>query len=131
MAVRAYMDTVKVCPVCGKSVLAGAPQGLCPECLIKAGFDTRKPGAAGPAFTPPPVEEISRLFPQLEIGALLGRGGMGAVYKVRQPALGRYAALKILPPQRADDPGFAERFNREAPALARLNHPNIVGVYDF
>ena len=125
------MDTAKVCPVCGKSVLPDAPQGLCPECLIKAGFDTKKPGGAATAFAPPGVEEIARLFPQLEIVALLGRGGMGAVYKVRQPALGRYAALKILPPKRADDPGFAERFNREARALARLNHPNIVGVYDF
>ena len=80
---------------------------------------------------PPPVEEIARLFPQFEILGFIGKGGMGAVYKVRQPSLDRVVALKILPPAVASDPGFAERFNREARALARLNHPNIVAVHDF
>jgi serine/threonine protein kinase len=56
---------------------------------------------------------------------------MGAVYKARQPSLDRLVALKILPPTVANDPGFAERFNREARALARLSHPNIVAVHDF
>ena len=80
---------------------------------------------------PPPVAEISQLFPQLEILGFLGQGGMGAVYKARQPILDRLVALKILPPAAASASGFAERFNREARALARLNHPNIVAVYDF
>ena len=56
---------------------------------------------------------------------------MGAVYKARQPEIDRLVALKILPSDAAADPGFAERFTREARALARLNHPNIVAVYDF
>jgi len=56
---------------------------------------------------------------------------MGAVYKARQPSLDRVVALKILPIESAGDAGFAERFNREARALAKLSHPNIVGVYDF
>ncbi len=101
---------------------------------MKSGFDTRAENGAGgenPAFVPPPVEEIAKAFPQLEIIELLGQGGMGAVYKARQPALDRFVALKILPPKSAEDPGFAERFTREARALARLNHPNIVAVYDF
>ena len=101
---------------------------------MKSGFDTRGPGdpaGGNSAFVPPPVEQIAKLFPQLEILELLGQGGMGAVYKARQPSLDRLAALKILPPKSAEDPGFAERFNREARALARLNHPNIVAVYDF
>jgi len=67
----------------------------------------------------------------LEIIELIGRGGMGAVYKARQKSLGRLVALKILPPQHAANPSFAERFSREAEALAELNHPNIVTVYDF
>jgi serine/threonine protein kinase len=55
---------------------------------------------------------------------------MGAVFKVRQSKLDRYAALKILPQSLAADPAFASRFEREARLLARLNHPNIVAVYD-
>src|SRR6201999_1474255 len=82
-------------------------------------------------FTPPPVAEIAEKFPQLEIISLIGQGGMGAVYKARQPQLDRLVALKILPPHAGGDPGFAERFTREARALARLNHPQIVAIYEF
>ena len=71
------------------------------------------------------------MFPQLEIIELIGHGGMGAVYKARQPALDRFVALKILAPRPGGDLDFASRFTREARALAKLTHPNIVGVYDF
>jgi TM2 domain-containing membrane protein YozV/predicted Ser/Thr protein kinase len=127
------MDTEKICPNCRKALPPDVPLGLCPECLIKAGFPTESgvAGAAGERFVPPPVEDIARLFPQLEVLGLIGKGGMGAVYKARQPALDRFVALKVLPPALASGPGFAERFNREARALARLSHPNIVAVYDF
>jgi serine/threonine protein kinase len=77
------------------------------------------------------LEEIARQFPQLEILECLGRGGMGVVYKARQPRLNRFVALKILAREKEKDPRFAERFTREAQSLARLNHPNIVTVYDF
>ncbi len=56
---------------------------------------------------------------------------MGAVYKARQRELDRLVAVKVLPPEVGRDPAFAERFTREARAMARLNHPNIVAVYDF
>jgi serine/threonine protein kinase/predicted esterase len=62
---------------------------------------------------------------------LVGRGGMGAVYRARQPGLERWVALKVLPPQSTQREGFAERFMREARALARLNHPSIVAVHEF
>ena len=129
-------ETQKICPNCRKPLPPDVPMGLCPECLIKSGFPTgTAPGAAaevaGARFVPPPVAEIAALFPQLEIIRLIGQGGMGAVYKARQPSLDRFVALKVLPPAAASDPGFAERFNREARALARLNHPNIVAVHDF
>lgn len=130
------METIKICPNCRKALPPDVPLGLCPECLVKAGFPTDTyPGAsaeaAGARFVPPPVSEIAMLFPHLEILRLIGQGGMGAVYKARQRSLDRFVALKVLPPAVAVDPGFAERFNREARALARLNHPNIVAVHDF
>ncbi len=125
------METERICPNCRKQLPPDVPLGLCPECLIKSGLGTAGAGTPGAAFVPAPVEEISKLFPQLEVIELIGKGGMGAVYKARQPSLDRFVALKILPPTSARDPGFAERFNREARALARLNHPNIVMVHDF
>ena len=127
-------DPTPTCPVCQKPSVPDAPQGLCPECLIKTGFDSRvgnEPAKGGSGFVPPPVEELAKLFPQLEIIALLGQGGMGAVYKARQLRLDRFVALKILARERQDDPQFAERFEREARALAALTHPHIVTVYDF
>jgi capsular polysaccharide biosynthesis protein/tRNA A-37 threonylcarbamoyl transferase component Bud32 len=129
------METERICPSCRKPLAPDAPLGLCPDCLIKAGLnpatDPGDPSLSAAGFVPPPVEELARLFPQLEIIEFVGKGGMGAVYKARQPKLDRFVALKILPPAAAGDPGFAERFNREARALARLNHPNIVAVHDF
>src|ERR1051325_3161247 len=123
------MQTKRTGPPCRKPLPADVPLGLCPECLIKSGFGTGP--APTPAFEPPSLHEIAVLFPQLQIIGLIGKGGMGAVYKARQPALDRFIALKVLPAEAAADPGFAERFNREARALARLNHPNIVAVHEF
>ena len=77
------------------------------------------------------MAELATAFPQLEIIELVGHGGMGAVYKARQKSLGRWVALKILAPQHATNPDFAERFSREAQALAEVNHPHIVTVHDF
>ena len=87
----------------------------------------------GPAEAQPPLppEEIAPHFPQLEILECLGRGGMGVVYRARQRTLGRLVALKLLAPERVRDEKFAGRFTREAQALAALNHPNIVTIYDF
>lgn len=85
-----------------------------------------------PAAQPPlPPEEIAPHFPQLEILECLGRGGMGVVYKARQKTLKRLVALKLLAPERVHDRKFADRFAREAQALAALNHPNIVTIHDF
>ncbi len=135
------MDTVKIgqpmpgapkCPQCGTPLPAGVLAGLCPACLLQAGVaaDTVT-GAKHPPFNPPTVAELAAKFPQLEILELIGKGGMGAVYKVRQKELDRVVALKILPPGIGDDPAFAGRFAREAKALAKLNHPGIVTIYDF
>ncbi len=92
--------------------------------------------AAQPGFTPlfvaPSPAELNQRLPQFEILELLGQGGMGAVYKARQPRLDRFVAIKLLPPLPDDDVhSFGERFEREARAMAQLNHPNIVTVHDF
>jgi len=96
------------------------------------------PRAAGAAprgqakpFVAPTVAELAPMFSQLEILSLIGQGGMGAVYQARQKELDRTVALKILPPGSGQDAAFADRFTREARALARLNHPGIVTLYEF
>ncbi|HEX9190100.1 MAG TPA: serine/threonine-protein kinase, partial [Vicinamibacteria bacterium] len=61
----------------------------------------------------------------------LGRGGMATVYRAYEPALDRYVALKVLPREFLHDPGFKDRFHREAKALAKLEHPNIVPIYNY
>src|SRR5436190_22804607 len=129
------MNTAKVCSGCGKALPADAPQGICPECLMKAGFETRTavvtPSSRGPGFDPPMPAELAKDFPQLDILEMIGIGGMGVVYKARQPNLDRIVALKILSPDMGADSAFSKRFAQEARSLARLNHPNIVSVYDF
>jgi serine/threonine protein kinase len=143
------MTETKRCPKCGAELPGDAPSGICPKCLMQAGLggeatvDHEIPsgnpvsGSNRVTVPPPPratnsqLEKIARQFPQLEILELLGQGGMGVVYKARQRHLNRVVAVKILPPSAGAEPAFAERFTREAQALAQLNHPNIVQVYDF
>jgi tRNA A-37 threonylcarbamoyl transferase component Bud32 len=98
---------------------------------LKAGEKQTETGGGVGKFDPPSPEKLAESFPQLEIVELIGQGGMGAVYKARQPKHDRTVALKILAPQLVQDPAFAERFSREARTLAKLSHPNIVGIHDF
>lgn len=91
-------------------------------------------GAAPGGWTPPTVEELHDLLPQYEIDSILGQGGMGAVYKGRQGALERPVAIKVLPETLIDgdeDHQYIERFKLEARAMANLDHPAIISVYDF
>ena len=71
----------------------------------------------------------ARLGPY-EIIALLGRGGMGEVYRAQDTRVGRVVAVKVLPPEAAEQPERRQRFEREARAVARLNHPHICALYD-
>jgi serine/threonine protein kinase len=133
------MTETHVCPQCGAELKDGDPEGLCPRCLLKHGLGESSVQVAlhetpttnyGPFTAPTPVELAGR-FPHLEVVEFLGQGGMGAVYKARQTKLDRLVALKVLPPEWGKDPAFAERFAREARALAKLNHPHVVTVHDF
>ncbi len=120
------------CPRCGSTLEPAAIAGLCPKCLMaRAAFATEDdtlPVTSAPA---PSLEQIAMAFPELEVLELIGRGGMGVVYKARQKSLNRLVALKLLAPERVQDAAFAERFAKEAQALAALSHPNIVTIHDF
>jgi tRNA A-37 threonylcarbamoyl transferase component Bud32 len=133
------MNELKQCPECGTEHQGTETEGLCPKCLLIHGLATETPAQlneadsplAGRTFTPPPAGELAGRFTQLEILELLGQGGMGAVYKARQPKLDRLVALKLLPPEAGRDSAFAERFAREARSLAKISHANIVAIHDF
>ena len=121
-------DSSKHCPHCHTILNA---QGLCPKCLMARAATLTEDGTQPSSNTIPALDEVARAFPELEVLELIGRGGMGVVYKARQKSLNRLVALKLLAPERVQDPKFAERFEKEAQALAALNHPGIVTVHDF
>lgn len=131
-----------VCPQCGTERPSETLSEPCPGCLLKlaaAGSDSAAPPTCPPTqpssssrrFTPPTPQALAPLFPNLEIQALIGCGGMGAVYLARQPELDRKVAVKILPQVSENAAAYEQRFLREARALARLNHPHIITIFDF
>ncbi|MBX7207451.1 MAG: protein kinase [Verrucomicrobiaceae bacterium] len=86
----------------------------------------------GVAWSPPSAAHLEQLLPQYHVECLLGRGGMGAVYKGLQKSLERPVAIKILPPDLDDaDASYTQRFKNEAKLMAKMNHPAIVHVYDY
>ncbi len=121
------------CAKCGAPL---APGASCASCLLGLGLQKGADaelfvtGAKETAAPPPSPEELAPFFPQYEIVELIGRGGMGAVYKALQKGLGRTVAIKVLPGDAAKDPAFAERFAREGRALAKLSHAHIVNIFD-
>jgi hypothetical protein len=82
-------------------------------------------------FVAPSAADLAPLFPGYEIHGLIASGGMGAVYSAVQRSLDRTVAIKILPMELSKDAAFCAGFEAEAKAMARLNHPNLIGVYDF
>src|SRR5512143_1289318 len=96
----------------------------------KAGSFLEEPVLAWVAApTGAPGALSGRQFGPYRILSLLGAGGMGEVYRAHDSKLGRDVAIKTLPPEFARDPGRLARFQREARALASLNHPNIAAIY--
>lgn len=125
-------DSPSPCPRCGAPIPTEAPGGECPKCLLQAVVAPTEPNLPpADARDWPMLEEVQAAFPELQLEGEIGRGGMAVVFKARQPHLDRIIALKILAPWLAGEPGFAERFSREARVLAKLNHPNIVTIHDF
>lgn len=82
-------------------------------------------------FIPPSVEHLAELLPAYQFDSLVAKGGMGAVYKATQTSLDRPVAVKVLPPELGESAEFRHSFEKEAKLMARLNHPNLISVYDF
>ncbi len=121
------------CPRCGAPWPA---EGNCPACLLHgAHASSMLPGSGAPGFEAPAPEVVDAALPAYEVQILIGQGGMGAVYRARHRHLDRLVAIKVLRPaglaNAAEAAAFAERFEREARVLAKLDHPHIVRIYDF
>lgn len=114
------------CSRCQSVLPAGSPTGICPACLMSM---AQSPTSAGGDVMHATVSELQGRIPGIELRSMIGSGGMGAVYLGFQTDLGREVAVKVLPSTLSENPVFLERFRREAQALAKLDHPNIVTVF--
>ncbi len=120
------------CPHCGTPLPPDAPEGLCPACLLAAGLDGTAPHTPAEPDRVQYLETVlNRRLPDYKLRQLLGRGGMGEVWLAEQPSLGRQVAIKVLSAEVSSNPAFAERFHCEAQALAQLDHPHVVRIFDF
>lgn len=108
------VDTAK-CPHCGT---LNSVEGL-------RAFSKVQCGSCGKAF------EVPAMFGHFRLLKLLGHGGMGGVYLGHDEVLDRDTAIKVMQKSYGDNPSFVERFQREAQAAAKLNHPNIAQIYTF
>jgi len=132
------------CPQCGKELPRGAPQGLCPSCLLEVGqahteefrnletADVSPAAGAAPSETrwdqPKRLPKVGEDFGGYRILGFLGKGGMGSVYEAEHLETERRVALKVLD-HRLDSPEARQRFLREGRLAASVNHPNSVYVY--
>ena len=91
----------------------------------------RRPSAPGASVADLPLLEPGAWVGRFQVEALLGKGGMGAVYRVRDSVLERSVALKAIRFGEAGDPAILSRFRREAMALAQVSHPNVCQVHDW
>ncbi|HUT33620.1 MAG TPA: serine/threonine-protein kinase, partial [Planctomycetota bacterium] len=114
------------CPKCGSRLeyeSAVDEKIVCPACQVLLSV----PGKVKASDKVDPL--LGQSLGEFEVVELLGRGGMGAVYKARQASLDRFVAVKVLPRAVARDASFIERFTREARDAAAVVHPNIIPIY--
>ena len=115
------------CESCGEPLAGGSFGGVCPRCLLMGGATQQ---GMCPADCVPAPREVEEALEDYDVSMVIGRGGMGVVYRARQRSLAREVALKLLPGGGLD-PEFAARFTREAQITARLDHPSIVPVHEM
>ena len=124
-------SATSTCPVCGHGFTPNAKHDhhhRCPQCLTAFDDNSGRLSPGDPASNDP---LIGRTLRGCLIDRKLGEGGMGSVYRAKQLSLDREVAIKVLPPELARNKNFIQRFEREAKSLARINHVNILHIYDF
>ena len=132
------MKSTRICGRCRAVVPANAPENLCLRCLFDSAVDLDAVAApVAPVATPgdTPLKSVEQNTPPPVLGdyellAELGRGGQGVVYRARHLGLGRLVALKTIPPAYLAGAHARERFRLEASTASRLDHPNIVPIYE-
>ncbi|MBL9170436.1 MAG: protein kinase [Verrucomicrobiales bacterium] len=137
------LDAISRCQRCNASLVGQSVGGLCANCLLKLAFQSTPfesverhgtlsdPGAPPPAAAAGAEPVRSRPFGDFELLELVGRGGMGVVYKAYQRSLKRMVALKMVSNHQDASYDTVARFSIEAAATAKLTHPNIVPIYQI